>query len=115
VLGALLSGCQATPARHAEDGWRPDDRVLTQLESSIRLPPEAHPLPAYARYYAGTAEAGRRLVRGVLMLPIDRPASIYVVAPGALPETYDGGCGVIELEYDVASEVIVALACHGNA
>jgi hypothetical protein len=49
------------------------------------------------------------------MLPIIRPAGIYVVEPGALPEIYDGGCGVIDLEYDVASDVILSFACHGSA
>ena len=110
MLFGLLQGCV-----DARGAWRPDQHILTRLESSIKLPADAKPLTSYARYYAGASERGRRVVRGVLVQRSDKKPGVSVVAPSDLPEIYDGGCGVIDLAYDVASEQIVSLECHGSA
>jgi hypothetical protein len=45
----------------------------------------------------------------------DMRADVYIVDFDALPTIYDGGCGVIEVVFDIASEAVVSLYCHGSA
>jgi hypothetical protein len=44
-----------------------------------------------------------------------RRRGVHIVDPDGLPEINDGGCGTIELVFDVASEQIVSLECQGSA
>lgn len=86
------------------------------------MPEGADPLDRYVRYYSGEWVDGARRVRGVFLVASIAALTqrggvtgIRVVTSDDLPDISDGGCGVIELEYDVASDHVISLACHGSA
>jgi hypothetical protein len=123
--------------------------VMDQIEATIALPPRAHPLSDYARYYAF---AGPNKVRAVYLIPFPpmNPEATCSISDGkgdrectaaeirrmhredakrirsqlpaggriwfnnshGLPLIMDGGCSVLDLEYDLASKHVL-VACHG--
>ncbi len=98
--------------------WTPDRTTVTKIEQSLVMPKGAQkPLEAYGRYYAGITQDGRRAIHGVFVLPqiSDKSPGIYIVAERELPGVDDGGCGVIELFYDMAEDSLTSLQCNGNA
>ena len=115
LLGALF------PAAAADGSWTPDAQTIRRLEAAIHVPggPGSRNLPValYARYYAGVTLAGRRTVVGELVSPGDvrQKAGIHIGSRSDFPGIDDGGCGVVNLVYDVQTARIVAIHCNGYA
>ena len=93
--------------------WKPDPKLIAKLEALIKIPGEAGytpiPLSKYARYYAGVTVNGRRMIRGELVLddPDGKVLGIFVVPEAKFPPVADGGCDIVNLQYDVATARIV--------
>ncbi|HYI47902.1 MAG TPA: hypothetical protein VEX35_05495 [Allosphingosinicella sp.] len=116
LLAFLLLGCaQEQPAPPpAPSPVEEQARIMDRIEALVRMPRGAWPLADYARYYAWQSrEDGVRKV--VATYHIEANPRRHWVAETALPAIMDGGCGVIELSYDVAEDRIEGAACHGEA
>jgi hypothetical protein len=109
VLSGLASmGCVA-----AESAWTPDPKVIKEIEHSVSLPAEAKPIVQYSRYYAGAVRHGIRVVVGTWITGLD--VSRIVPSEADLPVILDGGCGIVNIEYDVKRHRFVKVFCNGVA
>jgi hypothetical protein len=81
------------------------------------MPRGAAPLTQYTRYYTGNVAGTSGLVEGVfLRTPLySTRSSINIVSPESFPSVFDGGCGVIYMLYDVATEGVISIECNGEA
>jgi hypothetical protein len=125
IFPVILVACIAEQA--CSQNWKPDDAVISKLESSIKLGDIAnsHPTDAplalsdYARYYTTDIVEGRQMIRGEFVRPYgppSKPAGIYVVSKKRdFPLTFHGGCSVMNVLYDVEAARIVTLKCNGYA
>jgi len=72
----------------------------------------------YARFYATVMRSDKHIILGEWVMPeimSDRQPGIYPVATyKQFPRIMDGGCGIVEIEYDLATNSILKLKCHGN-
>lgn len=94
-----------------EQTWQVTSQDAEQLERRIILPEGSHPLASYERYYTGLVRGGRRIIRGYLYQG-DKPG-IYLRPSEIL--IADGGCSVVEVEYDVGSQRTETAYCNGVA
>jgi hypothetical protein len=127
-MGAML--VWACSGAAMADPWTPDAQTIAKLESVVRLPdlghsdqyPNGH-VPAvtdYARYYAGDISMGangtnsRHIVFAQLvMLDAGTQPGIHMVATIAdFPQIANGGCGIINLIYDVDQAQVIGLRCN---
>ena len=97
----------------AVERWSPSYASIAKIESDLRLPRGARPLNEYTRYYSPDAKRGRHAVIGVLVAGGDR--AIHIVSHSDLPQILDGGCGVIDLFYDMDNAESMQISCNGNA
>jgi hypothetical protein len=119
ILALLLLGC-AGPAPPAAPGT---EALMARIEARVRMPGGAEPLSRYARYYSWERRAdGVRRVIGLYttfrqagILGLDQPPGRYWVTPEQMPGIEDGGCGVVNVTYDVASDHIESVGCNGLA
>jgi hypothetical protein len=112
LAALLVTMCwEALPA---EPGYSPSLEEIASLEKAIRLPMGARPLGQYRRFYAGKQAHNGRMIVAVLVLDATKPG-IDVVDPTRLPVVFDGGCSVIDIEYDVESHMFKRVTCHGDA
>lgn len=88
------------------------------------MPDGAAPLSTYARFYAGAPPKGSHRITGLLlrsfsvrsMPDLDRSAGVTIVdKPGDWPDVADGGCGVIHVTYNLATDEVIELQCNGVA
>ena len=133
----VLAGCSSHEHRRQLG-------VMDRIEGAVRLPSGAHPLNAYARYYARLPTGD---VEGVYIIPWnDEPkpgevceeltasfSSHAVRCPKAqndelksgergwvgdyqkLPVRLDGGCSVITIQFDPAKSRLKSVECNGEA
>ena len=97
----------------AASQWSPSLASIEKLESDLRLPRGAGPLNDYTRYYSSDPRRGRHAVTGVLVAGGDR--AIHIISYSDLPKILDGGCGVIDLFYDMDDAKSLEISCNGNA
>lgn len=115
----IVGGCTGS-------GDAPTHKQVSVMEGSLVMPKGAGPLRTYARYYwiptPGTVDTYRRcgpydgppinrshvILRGALRT--GEPPQIYL---GKRPRTYcGGGCGVMELTFDLTAHRTLALQCN---
>ena len=118
ILTTAAAQCLA-----ADTSWTPDSATIQKLEVAAAKAdwgPQSHHQPAasidtYARFYAGTIEGGHHIVRGVFTSRSLRPAKgVHIVSTmGQLPMIMDGGCNVVDVNYDADSDQIIYIRCHG--
>jgi hypothetical protein len=102
------------------DAWTPSEGQIAELERLLRLPIGQGDLSVlrdyagYARHYAGVIKDDRRVVVGVFVSPrlLGETAGIYIGSDAELPETADGGCGVIAVQYDPSTKEVEGW-CNG--
>ena len=100
-------------------------RGFVRLDSG-EMPTGARPLGEYDRYYSGVRLSGREGVQGVLLLreafahvnrgamaPVEGMANVYRGDANAMPLVADGGCSVVTLYFDLASQEFVELHREG--
>lgn len=59
LIAALLSGCTSPEAAR-------EDAVMSRIEQDVLMPPGAHSLASYARYYAPDGDG---LINGIYVVP----------------------------------------------
>jgi hypothetical protein len=93
------------------------EAIMDRIERDVRLPQGASPLAAYSRSYAWQQRGdGVRKVVAVYENLTGAPTGRRRwVAETDLPLVLDGGCGLISLSYDVASQRIEHVTCNGEA
>ncbi len=116
----IVATLAATPS------WTPDRATIDKLEASPRLNDllkfsnGRQPIVAeYERYYYPYLVDGHRMIRGEFVVPFGskmKPAGVYIVSSEKeFPIIFDGGCGIVNLVYDVEKAQLVSLACNGLA
>ena len=90
----------------------PTQAEIRTLEASVVLPPGASPLSKYNRHYAVVVQGSIRHILGVY---IGDGGKLYVTTPEKLPRVLDGGCGVVNVEYDVTTNRFLSVTCNGEA
>lgn len=114
LLALLLLGCaQAQPAVPAPSPAEEQARIMDRIETLVRLPEGARPLAAYGRYYAWQSrQDGVRKVVAVYVSE-ENPRRHWM-AENQLPLVMDGGCGVVNLSFDVAADRFGGVSCNGD-
>ncbi len=82
------------------------------------MPAGARPIASYSRYYAGAQKDGRPIVHGTFVLDglLKRPAApINIVEEQDMPVILDGGCAIVNLQFDVQSKQVLSIFCNGEA
>lgn len=78
------------------------------------MPKGAAPLNTFTREYAGRIERGHRLIVGLYSGSGGK--IVIEKSPAELNHTtLDGGCGIVNVEYDLTIHRIVDIRCHGEA
>lgn len=137
ITALCLSACATEPdhraevlARIAAEEALPavvvSDEAIRTIESRIEMPPGARPLEEYDRYYSSVRLSAREGVQGVLLLrrsfanvtrgamaPVDGMTNVYRGVADSMPLVADGGCSVVTLYFDLASQEFVELHREG--
>jgi hypothetical protein len=112
VFLSALVVCQSGQA--VASAWVPTANDIKELEGKVQMPKGAAPLNTFTREYAGRIEHGHRLIVGLYSgsggrIVIDK-------SPAELNDTtLDGGCGIVNVEYDLTIHRVVDIRCHGEA
>jgi hypothetical protein len=84
--------------------------IILDAEPKLTLPSEADPLQTYDRYYL----LSNGIATGVFIESEDRKGSLRIVATKKdLPFVADGGCGVIDVRFDIRKNSWEQPFCHG--
>ncbi len=135
AFACTLSVLNAMTA-HAADSelpyWKPGKRIIAKLDFAFRNSSTWRGAPPvfdnYYRYYAGVTIKGRRMIRAEftefpnstkivnneIEFYQDGPA-VQVVPVDKFPNIFDGGCGVVNMLYDVDADRMVWQRCNGVA
>jgi hypothetical protein len=115
TAAVLLSALAVGQSGHAAGSpWVPTANDIKELEGKVQMPKGAAPLNTFTREYAGRIEHGHRLIVGLYSgsggnILIDK-------SPAELNDTtLDGGCGIVNVEYDLTIHRVVEIRCHGEA
>jgi hypothetical protein len=112
VLLSALSGSLSGKVTHSP--WVPTVNDIRELESKIQMPKSAAPLNTFTREYAGHIERGHRVIVGLYSGSSGR--IVIDKSPGELDDsTLDGGCGIVNVKYDLTTNRLVDIRCHGEA
>jgi hypothetical protein len=98
------------PKAHADTDtfWVLYLAVVHNLEARIVMPQGAKPISAFTRYYEPGFDHGRRTVFGLLTEKGDKQIHM-----GQVPIVMDGGCSVVDLTFDVATNQVTSIKCYG--
>jgi len=110
VSGAALLAIAGSPLKAAVP--LPSQREIQVLEQEISMPAGARPLSSYNRYYSAVLRDGRRVIHGIYF---GNGGKTTVAESGDLPVVMDGGCGVVNVIYDVESHKFIDVFCNGVA
>ncbi len=119
-VAIVTTGFLVQPLR-AEGSWTPTRSDIAHLEQGLELPlvpTPSGPLKDYERFYAGITQNGHRMIRGELValgvMPQER-GQVHITSEDKFPVVMDGGCGIVNLLYDVESAKVVHIGCNGLA
>jgi hypothetical protein len=123
IISALIASALCLSGRaNGDDHWIPDAATVALVESYAKthMPvrdssDKAKPLASYARYYTGMTLKGRKIVFGEYVAFSGHSVGVHIVPWDKMPGISDGGCGVVDLWYDVALARMVQIECHGVA
>jgi len=90
---------------------QPNMADIDTIERTVQLPPHAHRLGDYARYYTVESSDGRDLIKGYFLLDGPDPAGRYLRQSPV--RVFDGGCSVVTALYDVRTRHVTKLWCNG--
>jgi len=114
IAASLLSACSTAEERQ-------HFRLMDQIERQVQLPAGSRPLAKYARYYAFDKRGRVVAIYTTYLEPdyksLNLPAGHrrWVSEEGKLPAISDGGCGVVEVHFDPATNEVIGTACNGLA
>lgn len=115
-LTALVLSTFAISASGNASGspWVPTDNDIKELEGKIEMPKAAAPLSTFNREYEGRIEHGHRVIIGLYTGSGGR--IVIYKSLGQLDDiTLDGGCGIVNVKYDLTIHRVVDIKCHGEA
>lgn len=118
--GIVIVALLAQPL-HAAESWTPTRGEIARLEAGLKLPESpstSGPLKDYERYYAGIVRNGHRMIHAefvALGIGPEARGQVHVTSEDKFPVIMDGGCGVVNLLYDVESNRVVHIGCNGLA
>lgn len=96
--------------------------MMRQIEQRVQLPAGAERLEQYARYYA--MDGSRVVGRYITATHFDPQNEYYDLPTGqsrwiedhrGLPGISDGGCSVVNVRYDPATQKVEHAFCNGIA
>jgi hypothetical protein len=104
-----LLGAAPAPAGEQE-------ALMARIEARVVMPRGADPIAGYDRAYAWDpdAPAASRVIAIYVRVDANWVGRRWVAAD-ALPVVMDGGCSVVTLTYDVASDRVEQIGCNGYA
>jgi hypothetical protein len=119
----LAFGCAPAPAQNNQVMPPPtpgadagQEAIMDRIEREVRLPQGAGALSTYARYYAWQQRPdGTRKVIAVWQNLTGEAPGRHWVTEREFPMIADGGCGVVSLTWDVATQRIESVGCNGYA
>ncbi|WP_242154433.1 hypothetical protein [Sphingomonas sp. BAUL-RG-20F-R05-02] len=95
----------------------PVDRtaLASEIERTVVMPVGAHPIGAYTKDYALTGVG--TVVGRYDLPPTRRPAAPgrWFDDPADIPKIFDGGCSVVNVEYDLTARKVLSVSCNGFA
>lgn len=125
LAAGLALGC-ASAGWHDPNAWKPDRVIVAQVDNLVLTSTinSDGPLANYTRYYWGTLRHGRRVIAGVLLAPWveadwrgtrrSELGKVHILTDESAPMIGDGGCGQINVEYDIRSRSITRLFCNAE-
>ena len=123
VATATIAGITGAHAviRSAET-WTPTMAQVQHVESIVHMPGDAQAITAYQRFYAGVVDNGRKIIEGIYLargvtkdMQIDHSRDVQIVDANSIQFIMDGGCLMVTVYYDVASDAITTARCNGYA
>ena len=96
------------------ESWSPDAALVAKVERELVLPQNAKRLGEYKKYYFGVL-SGKERILGAVFVYKEGEAGALIVKEAEAPHILDGGCGVINLKYDVDGQKVISLFCNGEA
>jgi hypothetical protein len=113
VLLSALAAFQSGLAAGSPMTWVPTANDIKELEGKVKMPKGAAPLNTFTREYAGRIERGHRLIVGLYS-----GSGGTIVIDESPPElndtTLDGGCSIVNVEYDLTIHRVINIRCHGE-
>ncbi|HET6942938.1 MAG TPA: hypothetical protein VFH89_12320 [Sphingomicrobium sp.] len=94
---------------------------MDQIEKQVRLPISTRPLTEYARYYTSERNGRGFAIYTTFREPkfdtlnLEMGKRRWVSDPGRMPSISDGGCGVIEIEFNSSTGMVERTECNGKA
>jgi hypothetical protein len=116
VLG-LAIGCAGyaseSHTKRSPAEWTPSVSLVEQIETKIKMP-KGTALNGYSRHYYGVVQSKHRILIGVY-IQTDKSPGVKISPMATVPKVFDGGCGVVNLKYDVDQGRTLAIFCNGDA
>ena len=112
-VGLLIADPLLAADAPPDKSWLPTVAVVAELEHGLSLPERAYALTKYTRYYTGVIRDGHRVVRGVFIGGASKV--VIVESERGLPGVMDGGCYVVNIDYDVEAHKVLQIFCNGYA
>ncbi|SEM20168.1 hypothetical protein SAMN05428989_3346 [Pseudoxanthomonas sp. GM95] len=109
LLAALLMSACTGPDVRRLDGAQ----LMKTLEQQVTLPKGASPLSDYTRYYTLTNDG---MLVGIYVKDFDGgDRQAHLASEREMPIFFDGGCSVIEVQYDPDANKVLRIRCNGIA
>jgi hypothetical protein len=122
VVRGLIALSATGPLSACSDAEEPrHSKLMDQIEKRVRMPVGSRPLAEYARYYAFdkkgrvTAVYTTWVEPDVASLNLRAGQRRWVSDEGHLPLIFEGGCGVVEVIFDPATDKVERAECNQRA
>ncbi len=86
---------------------------MDDIEAHVKMPRGARPIEEYKRYYRWADESGEKKVVALFLLR--EGGGRQWVTRDQMPGVLDGGCGNIDVQYDVEAKRVEYALCNGDA
>ena len=96
------------------ENWSPNPAEIEKVEKELVLPNGSWPIDAYTRYYFYKL-SGKRRILGAVFLYGGEAGGIKIVHEADAPHILDGGCSIVNLEYDTDEQKTISISCNGEA
>ena len=89
--------------------------LMDAIDRRIVMPPKAHPLREYARYYARRPDGKIAIFFNgyVDMAATPKAGERQWIDARSMPEASDGGCWIINAVYDPSTDRFDKMRCNG--
>jgi len=114
---AILVAAPPGSTAQRNGDWTPTAAQISEIEKRVKLDglTTDGPISTFQRYYAGVTRDGRRLILAeyIGLIKMLRPdGSIHIVSYREMPALGDGGCGVVNFDYDPDTRKFSTPSCN---